>query len=60
MSYELMAFWTDSERVLKSLRISLSGRPVGGPPVVDQAAVESLRSAADLARVGLWPPPRRS
>jgi hypothetical protein len=48
-----MAFSTDSEGVLKSLRISLPGRPAAGPPMVDQAAVESLRSAADLARVGL-------
>jgi hypothetical protein len=55
-----MALSTDSERVLKSLRISLPGRPADGPPIVDQAAVESLRSAADLARVGLWPPPRPS
>ena len=45
---------------MKSLRISLPGRPKAEAPVVDQAAVESLRSAADLARVGLWPPPRRS
>jgi hypothetical protein len=52
-----MAIVADSEGVLKSLRISLSGRPKPAP-VVDQAAVESLRSAADLARVGLWPPPR--
>jgi hypothetical protein len=43
---------------LKSVRILLSGRPTAAPPPVDQAAVESLRSAADLARVGLWPPPR--
>jgi hypothetical protein len=57
MSYPLMAILADSEGVLKSLRISLSGRPKPAP-VVDQAAVESLRSAADLARVGLWPPPR--
>jgi hypothetical protein len=55
-----MAIPADSERVLKSLHISLPGRPAAGPPMVDQAAVESLRSAADLARVGLWPPPRRS
>jgi hypothetical protein len=58
MSYAPTAITTDSERVLKSLHISLPGRPAAGPPVVDQAAVESLRSAADLARVGLWPPPR--
>jgi hypothetical protein len=44
--------------VLKSLRISLSGRPVDVSPQVDQADVEALRSAADLARIGLWPPPR--
>jgi len=55
-----MAITADSERVLKSLRISLPGRPPADPPMVDQAAVESLRSAADLARVGLWPPPGRS
>ena len=55
-----MAILADSERVLKSLRISLPGRPAATPPMVDQAAVESLRSAADLARVGLWPPPHRS
>ena len=55
-----MAISADSESVLKSLYISLSGRPAPEPKVVDQAAVESLRSAADLARVGLWPPPRRS
>jgi hypothetical protein len=46
--------------MLKSVRIMPSGRPAAVPPVADQAAVESLRSAADLARVGLWPPPRRS
>jgi hypothetical protein len=45
---------------LKSLRITLPGRPAAAPPRVDQADVEALRSAADLARVGLWPPPRRS
>jgi hypothetical protein len=44
--------------MLKSARILLSGRPTAVPAPVDQAAVESLRSAADLARVGLWPPPR--
>ena len=60
MSYELVAYTADSEGVLKSLRISLPARPAARPPLVDQAAVESLRSAADLARVGLWPPPRRS
>jgi hypothetical protein len=46
--------------VLKSFHISLPGRPAAPPPRVDQADVEALRSAADLARVGLWPPPRRS
>jgi hypothetical protein len=45
---------------LKSLRITLPGRPAAALPLVDQADVEALRSAADLARVGLWPPPRRS
>jgi hypothetical protein len=60
MSWELMAISADSERVMKSLHISLPGRPAARPPMADQAAVESLRSAADLARVGLWPPPRRS
>jgi hypothetical protein len=44
--------------VLKSFHISPSGRPKAAAPA-DQAAVESLRSAADLARIGLWPPPRR-
>jgi hypothetical protein len=53
-----MAVLTDSEGVLKSLRILKAGRPTAAPAPVDQAAVESLRSAADLARVGLWPPPR--
>jgi hypothetical protein len=55
-----MAISAHSERVMKSLHISLPGRPAARPPMADQAAVESLRSAADLARVGLWPPPRRS
>ena len=59
MSYLLMPFLADSEGVLKSARITLSGRPTAAMPPADQAAVESLRSAADLARVGLWPPPRR-
>jgi hypothetical protein len=58
MSYPLRANSADSERVLKSLFISLSGRPADVPPRVEQADVEALRSAADLARVGLWPPPR--
>jgi hypothetical protein len=58
MSYLLVAKWADSGRVLKSLRISLAGRPADVPPRVDQADVEALRSAADLARVGLWPRPR--
>jgi hypothetical protein len=44
--------------VLKSFHITLPGRPKAEAPAVDQAAVESLRSAADLARVGLWPPLR--
>jgi hypothetical protein len=56
MSYLLRAISADSESVLKSFHISLPGRPKADAPVVDQAAVESLRSAADLARVGLWPP----
>jgi hypothetical protein len=43
--------------VLKSLRIVLPGRPTPEPPV-SQSAVESLRSAHAVARVGLWPPPR--
>ncbi|MEA2384370.1 MAG: hypothetical protein QOH72_4341 [Solirubrobacteraceae bacterium] len=60
MSYLLMALLADSGGVLKSVRIKLSGRPAAAPPPVDQADVEALRSAADLARVGLWPPPRRS
>jgi hypothetical protein len=55
-----MPFVADSDRVLKSVNITLSGRPKAPPPAVDQAAVESLRSAADLARIGLWPPPHRS
>jgi hypothetical protein len=59
MSHVLAAFPSDSEGVLKSARILLSGRPTVAPPQVDQSAVESLRSAADLARIGLWPPPRR-
>jgi hypothetical protein len=45
---------------LKSFRITLPGRPAAAPTGVDQADVEALRSAADLARVGLWPPPRPS
>jgi hypothetical protein len=45
--------------VLKSFHITPSGRPKAEAPRADQAAVESLRSAADLARIGLWPPPRR-
>jgi hypothetical protein len=53
-----MAFRCHSGGVLKSVRITLSGRPPAVPPRVDQADVEALRSAADLARVGLWPPPR--
>ena len=60
MSYGPMAFLADSGGVLKSFRITLPGRPTAAPPLVDQADVEALRSAADLARVGLWPPPRRS
>jgi hypothetical protein len=59
MSYLEMAFRWHSEGVLKSVHITLSGRREAAPPVVDQADVEALRSAADLARVGLWPPPRR-
>jgi hypothetical protein len=58
MSYLLGPNSAHSERVLKSLRISLSRRPADVSPRVDQADVEALRSAADLARVGLWPPPR--
>jgi hypothetical protein len=57
MSYRRPAITADSEGVLKSVRIMLSGRPAAAPPRVDQADVESLRSAADLARIGLWPPP---
>jgi hypothetical protein len=45
--------------VLKSLRITLAGRPAAAPAPVDQADVEALRSALALSRVGLWPPPRR-
>jgi hypothetical protein len=59
MSYRQSAMTSDSEGVLKSVRIMLSGRPSAVPPRVDQADVESLRSAADLARIGLWPPPRK-
>ena len=44
--------------VLKSVRIVLPGPRAAAPPQVRQADVEALRSAADLARVGLWPPPR--
>jgi hypothetical protein len=58
MSYLEMAFRCHSGRVLKSVRISLPARREAAVPVVDQADVEALRSAADLARVGLWPPPR--
>ena len=43
--------------VLKSVRIVLPGRPAPAPRA-DQSAVESLRSAHAIARVGLWPPPR--
>jgi hypothetical protein len=60
MSCLLRAIRTHSEGVLKSFHISLPGRPAAPPQRVDQADVEALRSAADLARVGLWPPPRRS
>jgi hypothetical protein len=56
MSYPLTAITSDSEGVLKSFHISLPGRPKAAA-AVDQASVESLRSAADLARIGLWPPP---
>jgi hypothetical protein len=58
MSYPVMPFLADSEGVMKSVHIKLPGRPKAAASAVDQAAVESLRSAADLARVGLWPPPR--
>jgi hypothetical protein len=58
MSYRAMAFRCHSGGVLKSFHIALPGRPPAAPPRVDQADVEALRSAADLARVGLWPPPR--
>jgi hypothetical protein len=58
MSCLLTANSSDTEGVLKSFRLSFSGRPTAVPPQADQAAVEALRSAADLARVGLWPPPR--
>jgi hypothetical protein len=60
MSYRAMAVRWHSGGVLKSFRITPSGRPAAVPPRVDQADVEVLRSAAELARVGLWPPPRRS
>jgi hypothetical protein len=53
-----MAFQCQSEGVLKSFRITLPSRPPAAPRPVEQADVEALRSAADLARVGLWPPPR--
>jgi hypothetical protein len=47
--------------VLKSPRIVLPGRPPAAPaPPPAQADVEALRSAVAVARVGLWPPPRRS
>jgi hypothetical protein len=44
--------------VLKSLHIAKRGRP----PVAEgvrQSDVDALRSAVAVARVGLWPPPRR-
>jgi hypothetical protein len=46
-------------RVLKSLRIVLPGRPPAGSPPPGRDDVEALRSAVAVARVGLWPPPRR-
>jgi hypothetical protein len=53
-----MAFRCHSGGVLKSFRIMLPSRPPAALPPVGQDDVEALRSAADLARVGLWPPPR--
>jgi hypothetical protein len=48
------------DRVLKSVRILLPSRPAPAPPPrVEQRDVEVLRSANAVARVGLWPPPRR-
>jgi hypothetical protein len=44
--------------VLKSVRITLPGRPAPAQRA-EQADVEALRSALAVARVGLWPPPRR-
>jgi hypothetical protein len=58
MSYLVMPFPADSDCVMKSFHISLPGRPKATAPAVRQADVEALRSAADLARIGLWPPPR--
>jgi hypothetical protein len=58
MSYPAMAFRCHSGGVLKSFRIMLPSRPPAALPPVGQDDVEALRSAADLARVGLWPPPR--
>jgi hypothetical protein len=58
MSWGVMAVRCHSERVLKSFRITLPGRPAAEPARVEHADVEALRGAADLARVGLWPPPR--
>jgi hypothetical protein len=47
------------DRVLKSVRIKLPGRPSPAPaPSAAQGDVEALRSANAVARVGLWPPPR--
>jgi hypothetical protein len=48
-----------SDGVLKSLHITLPGRPAAVPARVEQADVEALRSSLAVARVGLWPPPRR-
>jgi hypothetical protein len=45
--------------VLKSVRIMLPGRRAAASAQVGQADVEALRSSLAVARVGLWPPPRR-
>jgi hypothetical protein len=46
------------DRVLKSARITLPGRPPSAPRA-EQRDVEALRSAIAVSRVGLWPPPRQ-
>jgi hypothetical protein len=45
------------DRVLKSIRIMLPGRPASAPRA-DQDDVEALRSANAVVHVGLWPPLR--